>query len=396
MRDDFHGYKRKLERHKEFIRKSQLSEQNKKDMLGFSDECLSLGLSIPRTAKYLRHLRQLACPLGVDFSDAKKEDIKRVAAWIEQSGYSDWTKHDLRVTLKKFYRYLRHTEDDPPEVAWLKCWMGNHNRKLPEEILSEEEVSRMVDACHTARDKALVAVMYESGCRIGELSSLKLKHVVRHPHGYRLHVSGKTGDRTVLVVSSAPYLTNWLNDHPRKLDPDTYLWVRGDGKHRLGYSRFSSIIRSAALRADVRKNVNPHAFRHSRATHLANHLTEAQMNEFFGWVQGSNMPSVYVHLSGRDVDRAILKTHGIEDEEKDSSTSRFASRVCPRCELRNGPTNRFCSRCGTPLDEREASEMIKRDLDRREADAVMDALLKDPEFRDVLRSKLRAMTKRKQ
>lgn len=44
---------------------------------------------------------------------------------------------------------------------------------------------------------------------------------------------------------------------------------------------------------------------------MANYLTEAQMNDYFGWVQGSGMPSVYVHLSGRDVDDAILKANGI-------------------------------------------------------------------------------------
>lgn len=44
---------------------------------------------------------------------------------------------------------------------------------------------------------------------------------------------------------------------------------------------------------------------------MTNYLTEAQMNVYFGWVQGSDMPGVYVHLSGRDVDDAILKANGI-------------------------------------------------------------------------------------
>ncbi|WP_394344768.1 hypothetical protein [Salinigranum halophilum] len=52
--------------------------------------------------------------------------------------------------------------------------------------------------------------------------------------------------------------------------------------------------------------MNPHHFRHSRATHLANWLTEAQLCEWFGWVQGSNVPARYVHLSGRDIDNAYL------------------------------------------------------------------------------------------
>jgi hypothetical protein len=47
---------------------------------------------------------------------------------------------------------------------------------------------------------------------------------------------------------------------------------------------------------------------------MANYLTEAQMNAYFGWVQGSGMPSVYVHLSGRDIDDAVLKANGITNK----------------------------------------------------------------------------------
>jgi integrase/recombinase XerD len=51
---------------------------------------------------------------------------------------------------------------------------------------------------------------------------------------------------------------------------------------------------------------------------MANYLTEAKMNAYFGWIQGSDMPSIYVHLSGRDIDDAVLKANGII--EKDVST----------------------------------------------------------------------------
>jgi len=47
---------------------------------------------------------------------------------------------------------------------------------------------------------------------------------------------------------------------------------------------------------------------------MANYLTEAQMNAYFGWVQGSDMPSIYVHLSGRDIDDAILKANGVREK----------------------------------------------------------------------------------
>ncbi len=60
------------------------------------------------------------------------------------------------------------------------------------------------------------------------------------------------------------------------------------------------------------------AEKHTRATHLANFLTEVQMKEFFGCVQDSDMARrLHASISGRDVDKAILKLYGIEMEESE-------------------------------------------------------------------------------
>jgi len=101
-----------------------------------------------------------------------------------------------------------------------------------------------------------------------------------------------------------------------------------------------------ADKAGIKKKVNPHAFRHARATFLANELTDAQLNEHFGWKQNSDMSSVYVHLSGRDVDKALLKIHGIEKKEK-KEKQKF--HTCKRCREKNSPHKKFCGRCGAPL-----------------------------------------------
>jgi integrase/recombinase XerD len=49
------------------------------------------------------------------------------------------------------------------------------------------------------------------------------------------------------------------------------------------------------------------------ATHLADKLTEAQMKIYFGWSEGSDVPSVYVHLNGRDVEEALLRIYSIRE-----------------------------------------------------------------------------------
>jgi len=394
MADTFHRYERKLERGRQLIQESDFSPANKRAILDFTDFCFSEGLSVARVEKYLGHVKCLALLVKKDFADATREDLETLVRLIQNSDYSEWTKHDLRVTLKKLYRWLKRTDEDPPETRWIRVGNPNSNKKLPKELLTEDDAAKLIDACLTHRDKALVAVLFETGCRIGEIASLRIKHVEPNRYGFRLIVSGKTGDRRVLVISSAAYLTDWLNDHPCKSDPEAYLWITSDFRaHQLSYARVCAMLRDAAKRAQVRKRVNPHTFRHSRATLLANSLTEAQMNEYFGWVQGSNMPSVYVHLSGRDVDNALLKTYGICPDMKESGQTGLKPRTCSRCGVQNAPTNRFCSRCGNILDEKTALEVKKESLDHKEADDVMDRLLQDREFRAVLDRKLDELSK---
>jgi site-specific recombinase XerD len=118
----------------------------------------------------------------------------------------------------------------------------------------------------------------------------------------------------VRIVASAPLLSVRLNNHPFRENPDSPLWLVVSAKNHneaLGYASAAIQLKKIALRSGVKKRVNPHAFRHARATFLANNLTEAQMKEYFGWVQSSDKASVYVHLSGSDADDAILKLQGL-------------------------------------------------------------------------------------
>jgi len=379
-----------VERKMQKISKLPISPANKKAILEFGNSCFTEGLSARRVLKYLVTMQQLAQMLQIDFPAAKRNDIEKLVNQIERSPYAEWTKHDYKVALKKFYRCLRKYEDGyPPEVKWIRTTMRKNRLKLPEDMLTQEEIKSMVRAAKTNRDKALIASLYESGCRIGELLNIKMKQIHPHPHGFQITVTGKKGPRRLLLIASAPYITAWLNDHPKNENPDSYLWVTCDYRsQRLKYWRVTVILKTAAKRAAVRKAVNPHNFRHSRATHLAKHLTEAQMNEYMGWVQGSDMPSTYVHLSGRDVDQALLKLNNIQTDEISGQEKDFTVRRCVKCDLDNPPSNKFCSRCGMILDEKAAEDMIKRNLERDKADGIMDRLIQDSEFRTMFERKL--------
>lgn len=73
------------------------------------------------------------------------------------------------------------------------------------------------------------------------------------------------------------------------------------------------------------------------------------MNQYFGWVQGSNMPATYVHLSGREIDDAILSMNGIKTVEKKESA--LKPKICQRCSTINVSNAERCSNCFARLEQ---------------------------------------------
>lgn len=369
------------------IERSNISESDKELLSRFHKECVINGLSKARIAKYLDTLERIARWLNKPFLEVNKEDVMDLVQRIESSDYSDWTKHDYKLILKIFYRWLRKSEDYPEEVSWISTRVRN-NHMLPEEILTEDEVKRLVENATNLRDKAFILVLYESGCRIGELLSLRLRNVQFDEYGSQLIVYGKTGMRRVRIISSAPKLALWMDNHPMRENPDAPLWVTLGSNSRyqqLMYSSAKTMLKKVAKKSGIRKRVYAHLFRHSRATHLSKHLTEAQLKQHFGWTQSSKMASIYVHLSGRDVDGALLRLQGLRPQEK-MEESKLKVVICNRCGNKNSPSSKFCNRCGSPLSIKAALEL---DDVRKKADSLMSELVKKPEVLEVLLNALK-------
>lgn len=218
----------------------------------------------------------------------------------------------------------------------------------------------MIRAASNPRDRAIIALLYDSGCRIGEIGNLKIKHVVFDQYGGVLHVDGKTGNRRVRIIFSCPYLASWLEHHPFKDNPESYMWINIGHRQRelqMQYQAFAMMIKRLAKKAGIKKNIHAHLFRHSRSTELAQHLTQAQMESHLGWIHGSTMPATYIHLSGSQVDDALLKMYGLKPEEQIPTLS---YQICTRCKLKNGATSDFCSQCGATLRVETAISMDEK------------------------------------
>ena len=289
---------------------------------------------------------------------------------------SETTFNIVKRHVKRFLRYCHNGSlSDRSAPKAVDCI--SYRKYLPDfqrEILTQEEIKRIIEVCSSQRDRALIFVGYESGTRAGELLSLRIRDVQFDRYGAVIVVKGKTGPRRIRLVQSAPDLQLWVNMHPHREAPDAPLWLSHKGE-RQGIKRehLYGIIRERTKQAGLKKRVYPHLLRHSRATHLANVLTEAQMREYFGWTKRSQIPAVYVHLSGRDVDRAILEHHGIKPEERSAKDEALKPIECPRCHTKNPPGAKFCMSDGMPLEDRAAQEL---DVKLKQAEDIQRILVR--------------------
>jgi len=151
--------------------------------------------------KYLYTLKNVVKLLKKDLDQASKKDILRILAEVEKSNYSEWTKHDYKVAIRKFYKWLGKED----LVSWIKIRVKKNRTFLPDELLSEK-VLRIVKAADNLRDRVFIILLWESGGRIGEIGDMKIKDVGFHENYAAVWLHGKTGSRRIIVVLSSPYL----------------------------------------------------------------------------------------------------------------------------------------------------------------------------------------------
>ncbi len=328
-------------------------------------------------------------------TDYDKEDLVRFIAHLSD-GYAFSTVTKMKVHTKNFY--LHHKGDPdlkeyPDCIKWLQTTGStNGNRKDPDVLLNRNDVKKMIKKCDHPRDKAIIAVLYESGARLSEFLGLKLRSIDFDKYGAIMRLNpdadNKTGTRRIRLVESEPYLRDWIQHHPDQDDKNAPLFIslasRSYGT-QLSNSGCRGLLNKIADRTDIGKNVYPHLFRHSRATELAKEgYTERDMEIMLGWVPGSDMPATYVHMSGADIEEKILRFHGLLDEDEKSNP--LEPWECPRCDFTNGSDIMFCGKCALAKDQKSAEK-----LDKAQSNAAKDIntlLEENPELQNIMNNML--------
>ncbi len=309
-----------------FERDTTVCEENRQYILRFLRDC-QLGktvrgrqktkISERRLLKYIYLLRRINHWLGnKDLRQITQDDMEQFIARLERNAlthsdgqgvhavaYADWTRRDIKVCLKKFYKWLLGNNRQYPElVAWVDTSIQDHAPPC----LSIDEIRKCIEYATTIKGKALLWALFETGARIEELLNVRLCHVADKQTHFLIWIEfPKTYKRNVPVFEGREYLQRWLADHPHREENNAQLFP-------MSYAAVSKFLKRLGERA-LDKRITPHLLRHSFATWLASKkVGRYQMCKLLGWAMASDQPDRYIDRVGVVEEEAIQSIRGDE------------------------------------------------------------------------------------
>ena len=246
--------------------------------------------------------------LDKNLKDANSDDVRSFLVFLRVKGFASSTVSRYLSSIKSFYRYLfieKLILDNPIEIIDSPCpW-----RKLPN-VLSAEEVDTLIAApdiktSDGLRDFAMLELLYATGLRVTELTSLKLS-AVDLSVGY-LRTLGKGSKERVVPFGDAARIA--IENYILRVRPslckknqstDLFLTRRGTSMTRQG---FWKILKKYITKAKIPGNVSPHTLRHAFATHLLE--------------RGADLRSVQQMLGHSDISSTQIYTHILKERMRE-------------------------------------------------------------------------------
>ena len=288
---------------------------------GFKDYLkVEKGLSDNSIHAYITDLYKLVQFLeeknyNVGPESVKLEHLKEMIEWVNNRGISPRTQARIISGIKSFYKYLlieEKVEKDP--TALLET--PKVGRKLPE-ILSVEEIDTIINAVDTKkpegqRNKAILETLYSCGLRVSELIELKISNLF-FESGF-IKIEGKGSKERLVPISTKAIkeINLYLSEYRRNLrihpDHEDILFLNRRGK-KLSRVMIFTIIKNITQKLGMDKNISPHTFRHSFATHLIDGGANLRaVQEMLGH-ESIITTEIYTHLDKEYLKNTIIQYH---------------------------------------------------------------------------------------
>lgn len=404
---------------KQHLEESNISKRNQELILEWQDNLNSKGRKEERRSKLIGQAERLCKYITIDLDKATKKDIERVMAIInERKDITPGTKTDYIRLIKQFYGWFKGIDTRLEDISQLDVLeltdlngsekdekikkikdRENQKKKAIElydyitnelkrgkqlkdidekKLITPDEINLLLEkGTSNIKQKALLSLIFESGCRIGELLNIKLSDIrPENKEGYlEISVNGKTGRRTVYAYNSIRYIIQLIESNKYN-DKDAYLFYNNmNSNGPIGYNMAVKLIKKVFKKANINKPCNPHNFRHSRATELVRkNMQESIQRKFMGWTADSQMLKVYVHLTKKDVENGFRQLNGLDKQEQIQDLPI----ICSMCRTPNSPENKYCVKCSRSLKVEtvlQGQELLHQEL-KEAVKLYMDELMK--------------------
>ena len=250
-----------------------------------------------------------ACPCAPDLISS--DDI--LGYLQSRKGISKRSQARLLSSFRSFFGWLvleGMINDNPCD----KIDSPKLGRYLPD-VLSVEEVTAIIDSVDTGswtglRDKAILETLYGCGLRVSEAVGLKISGLY-FTDGF-IRIVGKGNKERIVPAGdmAVEALKNYLEVRPLPADAesDDLVFLNRFGKSLSRVSMFK-MIKTQALLADIRKEISPHTFRHSFATHLIENGADLRVVQEMLGHESVVTTEIYTHIDSSTWHKNVLEHH---------------------------------------------------------------------------------------
>jgi len=281
---------------------------------------LEKGLSENSILAYIRDLKKLIDFMMINFPDFIPEEYSEemLHKFVEDLGTKiSATSSQARIIsgIRSFYSYLLledRLNSDPTEYID----KPRVNQKLPI-IVSVEEIDNLLAQIDLSkpegyRNKAIIETLYSCGLRVSELISIKMNDLYFEENFIKIKGKGKKERLAPIGKSGQIAINEYINYGRKKLDIDSqsaeYLFLSRKGKKLTRVTIFT-LVKEIAESSGLNKNISPHTFRHSFATHLVEGGADIRLVQMMLGHESITTTEIYAHLDKDYLRSAIIEHH---------------------------------------------------------------------------------------
>lgn len=228
------------------------------------------------------------------------ETIKQWRHWMEAQQYESNAIINFLYKIRKlleFFSKRLELQLDPSEII-----IPKRKQSLPK-VLTIEEIQRIITIA-PLREKAILALLYSSGIRVGELCRLRKKDML----GDSIKIRGKGGKERMVPFMDVE-AQSLLNEYQRSRTDSNQFLFYSQKTRGIGVARVEKLVHSLGVQAGIEMSVTPHVFRHSYATHKARAgISPYHLQKLLGHAHVSTT-QIYVHLNDNDARAAYAQFH---------------------------------------------------------------------------------------